>query len=54
MLLICTATVETYLKKNQSDHLPNFIIAEKINVNIKQQQKPTMGDFTKSGNKKTC
>ena len=30
-----------------SDHLPNFLIAEKLNVNIRQQQKPTIRDFTK-------
>ena len=35
-----------------SDHLKNFHIAEKLNVNIEQQQKPTMRDFTKFDSKK--
>ena len=35
-----------------SDHLPNFFIAEKLNVNIEQQQKPTMRDVAKFDSKK--
>ena len=30
-----------------SDHLSNFLIAEKLILNIKQQQKPTIRDFAK-------
>ena len=35
-----------------SDHLPNFLIAENLIVNIEQQQKPTMSDFAKFDSKK--
>ena len=35
-----------------SDHLPNFLIAEKLDVNIKQHQNPTMRDFTEFDSKK--
>ena len=32
--------------------MPNFLTAEKLNVNIKQEQKPTMRDYTKFDSKK--
>ena len=38
--------------ENISDHMLNFLIAQKLNVNIKQQQKPTIRDFNKFDSQK--